>query len=244
MTKRAEYEKAWKKYLDATDPKELEKRAKFYYTRAHRRIGIAFVRIARDFIKQKRYTANAPLTVAMKGKSLPLSDTGELIGSLTYQVRGSTSVVVGVARSPMAGTRLLYEVLHDGARIRVTPKMIYAVMMKVKKRLNSGNFKGASTDDRRQHQSALETTMEKLQAVSGKIKGASFWIIPPRPFLLAPLQSKEFVGIVVAEWTEAMYLTILKPVEEHKADMAARRAAAKAKRTKRPRPNAKPKRSP
>lgn len=244
MSKRAEFEKDWKKYLAATDPRELERRARFYFRRANRRIGIAFVRIARDFIKQRKYAVNAPLTVALKGKSLPLADSGQLMAALTFDLRGPFGVALGVGRSPMAGRRLLYEVLHDGARIRVTPQMIGAVLKKISDQLSAGKFKGRSQTQRRQHKSALESTQRKLQQVSGKVTGASFWIIPPRPFLEEPLSSKEFIEIVVGEWAGALYMTIMLPVEEFQAEQRAKRAAAKAARTKRPRPRAKPKRRP
>lgn len=244
MSKRQGFEADWKKYLAATDPRELDKRAKFYFRRANRRIGVAFKRIARDFIKARKYEVNAPLTVALKGKSLPLADTGELLGSLAFELRGHSGVALGVGRSPMAGRRMLYEVLHDGARIRVTPQMIAAVMKKVSDQLTAGKFKGRSKKQKRQHKSALESTHAKLQQISGKVTGASFWIIPPRPFLKKPLESKEFVETVVSEWAGALYMTIMLPIEEFRAEQRAKRAGSKAGRTKRPRPRAKPKRRP
>lgn len=241
---REDFAREWKRYLEATDPDEFRSRARFYFTRANRRIGIAFVRIARDWIRANRFAPNAPLTVALKGRSLPLVDNGDLVGSLSYDVRGPDGVALGISRSPLAGKRMLYEVLHDGARVRVTPQMIAAVMRRVSDALVAGKFKGRTAAHRRQHKAALESTQAKLRQVSGKITGAGFWIIPPRPFLEAPLNSVEFVEVVVGEWVEALYLTIMKPVEQHRADARAVRAAAQAANKKRPRPRAKPRRRP
>ncbi len=223
--KRDELDRNWKKYLEAVDPVELRKRFRFYFKRAHNRIGQDFVRIARDsIISDQPYAPNAPLTIALKGSSKPLVDTGELIRSLGYKVKGHTKVTVGVGRSKQVGKRQLYEVLHNGARIKVTPQMARFMAIKLSKMLRDGNFKGRTKANRRDHKSRIEGSLEKMTNAS-KGKNLGWWVIPARPFLATPLGSDEFNEAVVRHYLEAFDLTLTKPIKGFQAEQAAARQA-------------------
>lgn len=232
--RRAELEANWKRYLEALNPAQLSKRFAYYFRIAHQRIGQDFVRIARnEIIHEQPYEPNAPLTIALKGSSKPLADTGELIRSLGYQVKGHTKVKLGVGRSKQVGRRQLYEVLHNGARIKVTPAMARFMAMKLSKMLRDGDVKGRTKANRRDHKARIAASLEKFTNAS-RGKSLGWWVIPARPFLERPLNSDEFVAAIRYHYVKAFDLVLTKPIYQHQAEQRAERnaraAAAKAAR--------------
>ena len=77
-------------------------------------------------IDDKTYAANSAFTIAMKGSSTPLVDKGDLRRSIRTKVISWNTAFVGVlARTRVGGKSMVNvgSILHDGATIRVTPKM-------------------------------------------------------------------------------------------------------------------------
>lgn len=151
-------------------PKEL--RAELI--QAHNRVGQLYVaRTRQRILRDKPFVKNSPVTVAMKGSSTPLVDDGDLVGSIAFRVEGFSRVVLGV-RSPRTNSgRFLYEILHNGATITVTPSMRRAVMAKLSKRLGPARMRAFSQ-----------------QWFRGPAK--IVWIIPGRPFITDTLNAPEF----------------------------------------------------
>jgi hypothetical protein len=53
---------------------------------ALKRLGLYFQAMIRKTIKDGPWTPNAPATIAIKGSSKPLVDTGRMIGAVNYEV--------------------------------------------------------------------------------------------------------------------------------------------------------------
>ena len=217
----------WDLWMEITDPRKVARRMKTYFRRAHVRIGLDYRRIARGMIRSGKYTPNSALTIALKGSSLPLVDTGDLLGDITYDLRrGHRELRVGVARSEMKGKRQLYEILHDGATIKVTRAMLFAVMMKLRALQKGGKFKGNSKTARKQHEGDVASSLKSFKSAAA----TGTWKIPARPFTTAPLESAEFVGAVDKHYGEAIELVMFEPVDEFKAKAKKARAEAKKRR--------------
>lgn len=75
--------------------------------------------------------ANKPLTKVLKGSDRPLVDTGELVKSIAGEARTWDEAVIGVLRQRVVRGRRgqardvknVAAILHEGATIKVTPKM-------------------------------------------------------------------------------------------------------------------------
>lgn len=105
--------------LPLLDAVKFQQRAQTAFTKAQNKIGLTFVARARKaIVVDKVYTPNAAATIALKGSSTPLVDTGDLIGSLTFEVPDPFKVVLGINSPMLSSGRFLYEVLHNGATIR------------------------------------------------------------------------------------------------------------------------------
>jgi len=77
-------------------------------------------------IDQGKYEPNRPITIAMKGSSLPLVDRGDLRRSIrTRQIDWSSGFVGVLAATKLRGKAManIGEMLHEGFTIKITPKM-------------------------------------------------------------------------------------------------------------------------
>lgn len=105
--------------IELLDAVKFESRTQQAFDKAQNRIGLVFVAMARKKITvDKVYAPNSPATIALKRSSLPLVETGDLVGSITYDVKDPFRVLLGINSVRLSGGRFLYEVLHNGATIR------------------------------------------------------------------------------------------------------------------------------
>lgn len=180
------------------DGRQWIKRFDRHMKRAHAQVGEKFVQMAADAITaEKPYAANAPLTVALKRSSTPLVNHGDLVGSLTYQVRDLKTLRVGVnSRRVGRSRRFLAEILHNGATITVTPRMRQAFFAVMQSRREDG--KG-------------------LPAGVKGMRGPGFIVIPPRPFIARPLGSKELRKFAVDRWLTALATSLRLGNQTHGA---------------------------
>jgi len=226
-------ERGWQEWTTATDPKDLQRRIHFYFRRAHMQIGQEFVRLAKHGIRSGDYAANAPLTEALKGSALPLVDNADLLGSITYKPEAHHTVYIGIGPSKKVGARgrELHRVLHDGARIRVTWKMLVYMRARLAAMESSGSFKGRTKKAQKGHAAAIAGARRALSSGGKKSsKVGGYWIIPARPYILGPIGSNAFGDFVEDKHHEALELALLEPIADFKAKAAAARAAARAAR--------------
>lgn len=163
----------WEELERLVDPDRVRKAMAQHFGEAMERMGQLFVSTARDVIlDEKPFASNAPLTVALKGSSTPLVDDGDLVGSLTYDVVSWKKLRMGVNSRRLSSGRLLAEVLHEGATIRVTPRIRAAVMAKLREKAGDKRFRALA---------------------QGFGAAKSVWVIPPRPFLTRTFADPDFV---------------------------------------------------
>jgi hypothetical protein len=75
----------------------------------------------RELIRRGGFEKNANLTVALKGSSKPLVDSGQVFQFITSKVIDDTTVFVGALRTDDHYN--IIETIHNGATIPVTPAM-------------------------------------------------------------------------------------------------------------------------
>lgn len=113
--------KAWEA-LASSKRKALLQKA---IDRAYKRLGLILTARMRRKIRGGVPPANRPMTVALKGSSKPLADSGRLFKSITWKVEGTgieKSLRVGVIKTSDEGANVA-KIVHNGATIVVTPKM-------------------------------------------------------------------------------------------------------------------------
>ena len=117
----------WDKLARTLDPQRFRAAIEREVGQATRRNALLVRTEIRDRIRGRRYSANAALTVAVKGSSTPLVDTALLLQNVTDRVLSPFEAIVGVMRGASAkdGGDLvnLGIVLHEGATVRVTEAM-------------------------------------------------------------------------------------------------------------------------
>lgn len=123
--------KGFDELRDRLDDKKFEKRLKREVAKATKRNAlVAEAYIKRGINRGARYEPNSVITIAIKGSSRPLVDTGALSASITSRVKWDVAFI-GVLRSTQRKSRdgNSYDLLnvafvvHEGAAIRVTDKM-------------------------------------------------------------------------------------------------------------------------
>jgi hypothetical protein len=115
-------------------PKSFEKRLQRNVKKATRKVGLLAVRKVKTDIRRKKVKPSklSGLTVAIKGSTRALVDSGELLESITSDLVSWDVVIVGVLKNRPVRDEITGEVkdmimiakiLHDGADVPVTPKM-------------------------------------------------------------------------------------------------------------------------
>lgn len=158
------------------------------------------------YIDEERHgVPNSPLTIMVKKSSRPLVDRGDLRQSISGETEVSGDVVrgsVGVLRSARGkGGKSLVNVakaLHNGFRIKVTPRVRAAIFAEMRKR--AGGKKGGDGRSRRRKGVGVGT------GLSGE--GAKTWVVRGRPFILEPFLEAE--QRIVMALGEGVRLTLKK----------------------------------
>mgnify|MGYP006908240361 FL=1 len=174
--------------LHLLDPDRFREALEKHLATAHARVGQEFVtRTVTTITRKKPFDPNAPLTVALKGSSTPLVDRGDLVSRITFEVVSAVRVRLGIASPKLdAGKgRYLYEVLHNGATIPVTPAMRAAVMAKLQEKMGDEAFDRMADFFR-----------------NGPSRG--FWVIPPRPFLKHTFERPDFWKAALGHYRDAV----------------------------------------
>lgn len=178
--------KNFDKLADRLDPKKFKTRLKKHVKQASKLNGLAAEgEIKRVINAGGTYKANSAITIAIKGSDRPLVDSANLSMSINSRVPRWDVAFVGVLRSRMVQdkqTGRSYDLLnvafvvHEGAQIKVTPKMRNFFKMMAKQ--NPGKWFPLR-------------------------KGTTVITIPPRRFLEAAFDSKP-KEIYVKNWIKAI----------------------------------------
>ncbi len=163
------------------------------------RVGQYFVRDARKAIQQKKYAANSPITIALKGSSTPLVNDGDLIGSLTADLSADGMTLwVGVnrnAKSKSGRIERVAQYLHDGAVIDCAknPRVIKAVMAQLRE---------SAQGTRRGNAAMAQQILDGLMV--GSKKHSVRWVIKARPFIADVVESAGFDELCTKELQAAV----------------------------------------
>ncbi len=134
--------------------------------------------IVRYIDAERHGVPNSPLTVLTKGSSRPLVDRGDLRESVNVRgpklVAGVITGGVGVLRGRRTrkgkSVANVAIILHEGAVIKVTPKVRAAVFAELRRRAGG---------------------RRPRPVAAGSDRGASRWVIKPRPFVKDPFKAAE-----------------------------------------------------
>ena len=174
----------WDAFDRMLDGNAFGKRLKVELRSAYKRLGqYARALIRRRITVAQRYKENSLVTELLKGGTTPVRDKGRMYGSIEFEVRdgpnGEVELVVFVKNSPKTSSgRTIAEIIHDGAVIRVTPKMrafLFALL-------------------------ARKGVLDQLPP-TGPAK--QYWVIPARPFIREPMSSPVYLKRVESEVKDA-----------------------------------------
>lgn len=189
---------AWQAFQAAMDPVKFHARLERNVGIASRRIGHQFQSVARRAIRDGRYAPNSPITVILKGSSRPLVADGDLFQALTWENPDPFTVRMGVHKA-RSGAELVNIgiVLHEGATIDVGkhPQVRRKVWSMVSKKMR-GRMSGAS-----------KKSILGAAATLGQSKGAGakdIWTIPPRPFIIYPIETSSFQAFMRKTYASAV----------------------------------------
>lgn len=210
----------WDTLEKLLDDKAFNKKLAHNIKRANKLNGLAAQRAIRQGIKAGGFAPNAALTVAIKGSSKPLVDTGAgLFQAITVEEVDPLSTFIGVKIA-----HDLYDVavtLHDGVTIEVTPAMrrLFWVLWKA----SVGDIDPAKLDGRaRELWDRFPGNNPAGRDSKGRFvaKDRGLWkpisedtkaiIIPPRPFIRQAFAKADLKAKIAANW-EAAVKAALQP---------------------------------
>ena len=169
------------------------------------------VREIRQEIRARNFEPNKPLTLALAKGTIPLLKSKNLWDAIEYKLHSSFTAEIGIIRNTrstggVTGKTIdmykLVELMHTGYVIKVTPRMIAAIMAA----LNSQRTKrGRLTARARQMIKQIETERkEKLPSRGGIGSKRGVWRVKARPYMLTALIDTEVEKMVRQNYREAL----------------------------------------
>lgn len=159
-------------------------------------------------IRAKDFEENSPLTLALARNTIPLLKEKNMLDALSFQLRSSFVSEVGFIKNAQStgGTtgntiemKKLVELMHTGYVIKVTPKMIAAIMAALNNRKTKrGNLTGRA-------RKALHAIGENEGG-----GGVKQFRVPPRPFMIQVFEDPRLIAEIKANWNEALQRAWLK----------------------------------
>ena len=181
----------WKRAARTLNPRGFQRRLNQAVARAHNRVGQYFVGQAVRAIREGKYLANRPVTLAFKKTTKPLvsgGTGGDLFKAITFDVDTRTNgLMVGLNRQTKSkdgkSVANIGAILHEGATIDVqqNPQVRRFVWWKLHQ-VAAGNMEG----DQARAQEILDL------AKQGGIQGKGVYVIKKRPFIQAIVEDKVF----------------------------------------------------
>lgn len=190
----------WRRWAGAIDPRAFESAARPNVRRAAVLNGALAVRAVRKSIREGAYTPNAELTIALKGSSKPLVDSGHgIFQAVTSEVQDDWTVFVGILRADEH-----YDIavaLHDGCTIPVSDKM--RGMFLVLWQASIGARSPSELTGR-----AAELWARQPKDWKPLKSSTTAIIIPARPFLAAAFSDSTLKAAVKKNWQQALQKTM------------------------------------
>lgn len=190
----------WKRLEAAIDPRKFDAKIRQHLKRATLLNGKLAQAAVRRAIRTGGFTANAPLTIAIKKSSKPIVDTGSgIFQAISTKVVDDFTVFVGVLRADASYNIAI--AIHNGAAISVTPAMrgLFFVLWQA----SSGAMAPSELSGR-----AAEL-WERMPGGWFPLKqSTSTIIIPERPFLKAAFTDDALRQQAQKNWGKALQRAI------------------------------------
>jgi len=189
----------WKKLALITDPSKMSPILRKYVGRATSRNAYLAAAAIRKAIRAGGFTANAPLTVAVKRSSKPLVDNGELFKAVTVGIHGWRSAFAGLIRmsdDPKDPANIGL-VLHEGTTMEVTGEMraLFDFLFKVTVRGHSPSILTGRAKELYERNPTAKWYPLKETTVA--------IVIPGRPFVKEAM-TPELKEQILQNWTQAV----------------------------------------
>lgn len=197
-------------WADASDNKAFGRRLARNVRRATKLNALAAVKTMRDVVQNGSFKANAPLTVAIKGSSKPLVESGDMFQSITTEKLDDDHYFVGVLRTE-AGYDLV-NIVHNGAVITVTPAMRWMFMLLSK--ASTGSMDPSKLEGRAAELFGKFKDWKPLAESTTQI------VIPERPFAVVAFNRDDLVKICRSNWEAAVLAAMYPPKKEPEGALA------------------------
>jgi hypothetical protein len=202
--KRAE----WKAFGKAVDPRELDRVMRRNLRRATALNGKNLERTVRKKIQGGKFTPNADLTIAIKGSSKPLVDTGHrLFQAVTSRVVDEFTVWVGIQFKDRFYN--VAKLLHDGGAIGVTDRMrglFYVLWLASIGAIPESELTGRAAELWARKPGGWFPLSDNTRAI----------MIPSRPFLAQAIEDARLRRVARANWVAAIKAAFRELAEEMK----------------------------
>jgi hypothetical protein len=166
--------KDFKKFIDKKKgfPKELE----HFVKKATIKNSLIMVARIRQGMRGRKFEKNAKVTNLIKGNKSPTIDESHLHNAIAREMIDSFTAKVGVLDGQMAR---IAKVIHEGATLKITPKMRAAIFGQLRERGNLGKLDPNHKSD-------------------------GFMRIKPRPFLSTVFESPTVRKELNQNWQDAV----------------------------------------
>lgn len=144
-------------------------------------------------IRNRRFTKNTELTIALSGGDIPLLKEKNLFDAINYELKSAWEAEAGLIRnrkstggvaSKPKGLAKIAKLIETGYTIQVTPKMRAAIMAALRK-------KG-------------HPIIENIDSGGSGQKAKNVWRVPPRKFLSIVFKNHLIRKKVVRNWRDAV----------------------------------------
>jgi len=155
------------------------------------------VRKVKESIRQKKFTKNSPLTIALKRGNTPLIDQRNLLKAISKEIKSSFEAEVGIVKnikttggkgsgSPPFDMKKVVLLLHEGYTITVTQEMRAAI--------------AAALREKGGRQAASARKAANVNTGSGR----DTFRVPPRKFLTRTFKNKAVQEVIKRNWRLAV----------------------------------------
>jgi hypothetical protein len=191
----------WKRLRAALDGGKVEKRLQDEVGKATAINAALVAKAMRDTIRGVVPPALDPLTIAIKKSSKPLVDRGELwkaiVGVKLTWKKAEVGVLRGTMRSKGGDMVNLGRALHDGATVKVTPKMraLFAQLADASERRDPSGLRGRALALYKRNP---KVKWKPLKPTTTSIK------IPGRPWIQLTMERAELIDKIRENWNNAV----------------------------------------
>ena len=173
------------------------------------------IKAIKQEIRGRNFAENKPLTLALAKGTLPLLKSKNLWDAIEYKLNTAFQAEIGIIRNTQStggvtgDTRSMYkiaELMHTGYTIKVTPKMITAILAA----LSNMKTKSGRTTAKARSMIKQINTERKFKLPGKRSKIAGNWRVRPRPYMERVMSSPDVYMEVRKNWKEALIAIIFK----------------------------------